>query len=97
MGRLRERRSWRSDSATIPERGLYHLRRTRERGGTILPAPAIVAETSVDIPEASVSDAVMMLDLRTSMPECSAIPRAVTFKMVYRRTTGTIGWVEPIR
>ena len=32
----------------------------------IPPSPAIVAETKVDIPEASVSDAVMMLDLRNT-------------------------------
>ena len=33
-----------------------------ERGAN----PAIIAETKVDIPEASVSDAVMMLDLRNT-------------------------------
>ncbi|MCP1470111.1 ribosomal subunit interface protein [Sphingobium sp. OAS761] len=58
-------------------------------------APAIVAETRVDIPEASVSDAVMMLDLRNTNALLFVNAGTSAYNMVYRRHDGTIGWVEP--
>ncbi len=58
-------------------------------------APAIVAETRVDIPEASVSDAVMMLDLRNTNALMFRNSGSGAYNMVYRRDDGTIGWVEP--
>lgn len=58
-------------------------------------APLIVAETRVDIPEASVSDAVMMLDLRNTNALLFLNSGTGTHNMVYRRADGTIGWVEP--
>jgi len=57
--------------------------------------PAIIAETRVDIPEASVSDAVMMLDLRNTYALMFRNKKSGAFNMVYRRDDGTIGWVEP--
>ena len=59
--------------------------------------PPIVAETKVDIPEASVSDAVMMLDLRNTNALFFRNSGTGSFNMVYRRGDGTIGWVEPKR
>jgi len=59
--------------------------------------PAIVAETRVDVPDASVSDAVMMLDLRNTNALLFKNIGTGTFNMVYRRGDGTIGWVEPQR
>jgi ribosomal subunit interface protein len=58
-------------------------------------APAIVAETRVDIPESSVSDAVMLMDLRNT--NALLFKNSVTgdFNMIYRREDGHIGWVEP--
>lgn len=58
-------------------------------------APLIVAETRVDIPEASVSDAVMMLDLRNTNALLFLNAGTSAYNMVYRRHDGTIGWVEP--
>ena len=58
-------------------------------------SPVIVAETRVDIPEASVSDAVMMLDLRHTNALMFRNSKSGSFNMVYRRDDGTIGWVEP--
>jgi ribosomal subunit interface protein len=58
-------------------------------------APAVVAEMRVDIPNASVSDAVMMLDLRNTNALMFVNSRTAAFNMVYRRNDGTIGWVEP--
>ena len=59
--------------------------------------PPIVAETRVDIPESSVSDAVMLLDLRNTNALMFRNSGTGTFNMVYRRGDGTIGWVEPQR
>ena len=59
--------------------------------------PPIVAETRVDVPEASVSDAVMMLDLRNTNALLFKNSGTGAFNMVYRRGDGTIGWVEPQR
>ena len=60
-------------------------------------APVIIAETRVDVPDASVSDAVMMLDLRNTTALLFRNSGTGAFNMVYRRTDGTIGWVEPSR
>ena len=57
--------------------------------------PPVIAETKVDIPEASVSDAVMMLDLRNTNALMFRNPKSGDYNMVYRRDDGTIGWVEP--
>lgn len=59
--------------------------------------PPIVAETKVDIPDASVSDAVMLLDLRNTNALLFRNSATAKFNMVYRRGDGTIGWVEPQR
>jgi ribosomal subunit interface protein len=59
--------------------------------------PLIVAETRVDIPDASVSDAVMMLDLRNTGALMFRNSGTGAYNMVYRRGDGTIGWVEPNR
>lgn len=58
-------------------------------------APLVVAETKVDIPEASVSDAVMMLDLRDTGALFFKNAGTGRHNMVYRRRDGSIGWVEP--
>jgi ribosomal subunit interface protein len=59
--------------------------------------PLIVAETRVDIPEASVSDAVMILDLRNTNALLFRNSGTQALNMIYRRGDGTIGWVEPSR
>lgn len=58
-------------------------------------APPIVAETRVDVPEASVSDAVMMMDLRNTNALFFKNAGTGRHNMVYRRNDGSIGWVEP--
>lgn len=58
-------------------------------------APLVIAETRVDIPETSVSDAVMMLDLRNTNALFFKNAGTGRHNMVYRRPDGTIGWVEP--
>ena len=58
-------------------------------------APVVIAETRVDVPEATVSDAVMMLDLRNTNALLFKNAGTGTYNMVYRRGDGSIGWVEP--
>lgn len=58
-------------------------------------APLVIAETRVDIPVASVSDAVMMLDLRNTNALLFKNAGTGRHNMVYRRDDGSIGWVEP--
>ncbi len=58
-------------------------------------APLVIAETRVDVPTATVSDAVMMLDLRNTNALLFKNAGTGIHNMVYRRGDGTIGWVEP--
>ena len=57
--------------------------------------PTIIAETRVDIPESSVSDAVMLMDLRNTTALLFRNSGTGEFNMVYRREDGNVGWVEP--
>ena len=59
--------------------------------------PPVIAETRVDIPEVTVSDAVMQLDLRNTNALLFRNAGTGRYNMVYRRGDGTIGWVEPQR
>lgn len=57
--------------------------------------PTIVAETRIDIPDSSVSDAVMLMDLRNTTALMFRNSATGEFNMIYRREDGNIGWVEP--
>jgi ribosomal subunit interface protein len=57
--------------------------------------PTIVAETRIDIPESSVSDAVMLMDLRNTNALMFKNSATSEYNMIYRREDGNIGWVEP--
>lgn len=63
--------------------------------GEVSDTPLTIAETRVDIPDASVSDAVMMLDLRNTTALLFKNVATGSLNMVYRREDGNIGWVEP--
>jgi ribosomal subunit interface protein len=67
-------------------------REGEEAGAT---SPVIVAETRVDIPQSSVSDAVMLMDLRNTTALMFKNSGTGEFNMIYRREDGNIGWVEP--
>ncbi|WP_310468513.1 ribosome hibernation-promoting factor, HPF/YfiA family [Sphingomonas sp.] len=58
-------------------------------------SPVIVAETRVDIPDSTVSDAVMLMDLRNTGALMFRNSATGAFNMIYRREDGNIGWVEP--
>ena len=69
----------------------------QEEAEEVSDAPLIIAETRVDVPDASVSDAVMMMDLRNTNALLFKNSGTGTYNMTYRRADGTIGWVEPNR
>lgn len=58
-------------------------------------APLVIAETRVDIPTATVADAVMLMDLRHTPALFFKNAGTGRHNMVYRRVDGSIGWVEP--
>ena len=94
VGRLREHRG--GDGPTVDDNAAYTVfEAPRDEEQPVADSPAIVAETRVDIPDASVSDAVMMLDLRNTNALMFRNSGSGDFNMVYRREDGTIGWVEP--
>ncbi len=57
--------------------------------------PVIIAETKVDIPSVSVADAVMLMDLAHAPAMMFRDVVTGQFAMIYRRSDGHIGWVEP--
>jgi ribosomal subunit interface protein len=83
-------------AATADEAG-YTVFEVAEEADEVADNPPIIAETRVDVPDASVSDAVMMLDLRNTNALLFRNTGSGVFNMVYRRNDGTIGWVEPQR
>jgi ribosomal subunit interface protein len=104
MRRLKDRHEQSAAAEAVREGGngidnaSYTVFQNSEEDGEItIDAPAIVAEMRVDIPRASVSDAVMMLDLRNTNALLFVNSGTAAFNIVYRRNDGTIGWVEPPR
>ena len=100
MRRLRDRNGQAAAVASaFDEAGytVFHLPETEAEEEPVEDNPPIIAETRVDVPDASVSDAVMMLDLRNTNALMFKNSRTGVFNMVYRRGDGTIGWVEPQR
>ena len=98
MNRLKSRHAAASQPGEIDADAGYTVFQTpveeEDTGGD---HPPVIAETRVDVPEASVSDAVMMLDLRNTNALLFKNLGTGSFNMVYRRGDGTIGWVEPQR
>jgi len=96
--RLREHKGNGADQAFVEDAGYTVFSAGSEAAADFeaeASAPAIVAETRVDIPEASVSDAVMLMDLRNTSALMFRNSASGQFNMIYRREDGNIGWVEP--
>ncbi len=93
MDRLREHKG--NGSGDYVEDAEYRVFAPPAEETPVQNHPAVIAETRVDIPLASVSDAVMMLDLRNTNALMFKNAASQAFNMVYRRDDGTIGWVEP--
>jgi len=57
--------------------------------------PIIIAETSTKIPEVSVGDAVMLMDLNDVPALMFRNSKNKELNVVYRRNDGNIGWIDP--
>jgi ribosomal subunit interface protein len=96
VSRLRDRKAEANGAASLEENAGYTVfAATPAEEAPPLEHPPIIAETRVDIPDASVGDAVMMMDLRNTGALMFRNSGTGQFNMVYRRDDGTIGWVEP--
>lgn len=98
MRRLKDKGGFDQDAVTLDQLNYdagYTVFDSGESDDEAGDAPAIIAETKVDIPTASVSDAVMMLDLRNTGALLFVNAASGAHNMVYRRNDGMIGWVEP--
>jgi ribosomal subunit interface protein len=93
--RLREHNGSDGEATYIENAGYTVFSRTAAAEDQDPPAPTIVAETRVDIPDTSVSDAVMLMDLRNTGALMFRNSATGVFNMIYRREDGNIGWVEP--
>jgi hypothetical protein len=58
--------------------------------------PVIIAENSSDVPELSVGEAVMQLDISTVAFVLFRNSRDGGLNVVYRRDDGNIGWIDPL-
>jgi ribosomal subunit interface protein len=99
MRRLKDRNSGQinapAENGAYDDAGYTVFRETDDESADDF--PPIIAETRVDVPDATVSDAVMMLDLRHTNALLFRNVGSGAYNMVYRRGDGTIGWVEPHR
>ncbi len=94
MGRLKGRHE-QVQHAAREEEAAYTVFDSGSEEEVVGDAPVVIAETRVDVPEATVSDAVMMLDLRNTNALFFKNTGTGRHNMVYRRQDGSIGWVEP--
>jgi ribosomal subunit interface protein len=95
VARLRDRKGEGHGAAEVPANADYTIFAAATEEEPAAEHPPIIAETRVDIPEASVGDAVMLMDLRNTGALMFRNSGTGAFNMVYRREDGTIGWVEP--
>jgi len=58
-------------------------------------SPVIVAETKMVVPDLSVSDAVMQMDLAEQPVLVFRNASHGNVNVVYRRADGNIGWIDP--
>ena len=95
MRRLKDHKVDEVETQAFVENASYTIFSPAETDAEGLAAPTIVAEMRVDIPESSVSDAVMLMDLRNTNALMFKNSGTGEFNMIYRREDGNIGWVEP--
>ena len=92
--RLNDRHSQAAQALKEEEAG-YTVFDSEAEADEVADAPPIIAELRANIPEVSVSDAVMVLNMRDTPALLFKNSGTGRHNMVYRRHDGTIGWVEP--
>ncbi len=94
MRRINDRHS-QAAHALKEEEAAYTVFDSEEESAEASDAPPIIAEMRANIPEVSVSDAVMVLNMRNTPALLFKNSGTGSHNMVYRREDGAIGWVEP--
>ena len=94
MRRINDRHS-QAAHALKEEEAAYTVFDSEDESPEASDAPPIIAELRANIPEVSVSDAVMVLNMRNTPALLFKNSGTGSHNMVYRRDDGTIGWVEP--
>lgn len=93
--RLKDRHE-QSAHAVREEEAAYTIFATTEAEEEIVEdSPPVIAETNTTIPDCSVADAVMLLDLQNANALFFKNAGSGRHNMVYRRRDGSVGWVEP--
>ena len=95
MRRLKDHQAGEQEQAAFVENASYTIFATPAADDEDAAFPTIVAERRVDIPDSSVSDAVMLMDLRNTNALMFRNSATGDYNMIYRREDGNIGWVEP--
>lgn len=93
--RLKERKPGHDMAPRIEANAAYRVFAGAPQEDEPPASPAIVAETEVDIPDSSVADAVMLMDLRNTTALMFRNSKTGELNMIYRREDGNVGWVEP--
>lgn len=93
--RLKERKPGHDVAPIIEANAAYRVFAAEPQEEEPPASPAIVAETRVDIPESTVADAVMLMDLRNTTALLFRNSKTGELNMIYRREDGNVGWVEP--
>lgn len=96
--RLRDHQQSRTEPVKAFAAASYVIAGSREEApGTDSLSPTIIAETTADIPELTVGEAVLQLEI-SNLPFVLFRNRAAAgFNLVYRRHDGHIGWIDPGR
>ena len=96
--RLRDHQQSRTEPVKAFAAASYVIAGSREEApGTDSLSPTIIAETTADIPELTVGEAVLQLEI-SNLPFVLFRNRAdAGFNLVYRRHDGHIGWIDPGR
>jgi ribosomal subunit interface protein len=96
--RLRDHQQSRTEPVKAFTAASYVIAGSREEApGTDSLSPTIIAETTADIPELTVGEAVLQLEI-SDLPFVLFRNRAdAGFNLVYRRHDGHIGWIDPGR
>lgn len=98
--RMRKYKTRLRDHHKVPKeaeilQGLQYVLQPQEEEVELVDAPAVIAEIETYVPTFHVSDAVMCLELSDEPAFLFKNIKHGGFNMVYRRSDGQIGWVDP--
>lgn len=95
--RLKDHHKERSQPVELSSGGSYILAATEEtdEAAETNDAPVIIAEMEAKIPEISVGEAVMQMELSDAPVVVFRNEKTSGINVVYRRDDGNVGWIDP--